>query len=547
MQINKARPRLIILMSLFLAGYSIIIINLYCIQIKNHSYYAHLGEQQYQQTIVTTPPRAPIFDRNGNYLALNKESFSAFIVPKQCRNLEIVSNFISQHFPDSMERLNKHKSSNFFFIKRKLSDREIKNIKTSGIEDIKLLKEPNRYYPCPAAGLIVGLTNVDNKGILGLELQYDCYLSGQPTMCFLERDARMGHFHFKKETLQGGQKGNPLTLTIDQSLQFLVSEELKEAVNRFQAKEGAAIVMNPKNGEILSMVCMPDFDPNKTENLAIDQTKNRIISERYELGSVIKIFAALAATEEGSVTNDELIDCQNKRTAYVDGRKINTVSAHGKIPFAEVIARSNNIGTATVVKRIEEKLYDHYVRLGFTKKTNLPLPGEQVGFVNPPSKWSKQSVISLSYGYEIAITLIELARAFSIIAHNGHWVEPQLIKKPTPEKSNLELQQLYSQTSIDSIKNILEQTTTYGTARRAAIKGYRIMSKTGTANTLENGAYVPNKNVFTCAGIVEKGDYQRVIVAFIKEADPKFRFAARVAAPLFERIAEKTVINDKIV
>ncbi len=541
---HSARPRLTILILLFFLGYGVIIINLYRIQILHHSYYANLGEQQYNHIKIINPSRAPIFDRTGNYLALNKDRYAAFILPKQCKNFDATKKFIATHFPEVLNRLEAHRAGNFLFIKRKLSEQEIAHVQQSALEDIKLLKEPHRFYPCTDAAIIVGLTDVDNKGILGLELQYDMILSGIPTTCFLERDARSGHFYFKKKTLQQGKNGTPIYVSIDHALQFLVAEELKNAMNRVQAKEGAVIVMNPETGEILSLVSLPSFDPNNTEKLNINKTKNKAISERYELGSVIKIFAALAALEEGVVKKDELIDCQGKRSAFVDGRKVNTVSPHGKIPFWEVIARSNNIGTATVIKRIENKLYDHYVRMGFTQKTGIPLPGELAGSVNHPSKWSKQSILSLSYGYEIAITLIELARALSIIANDGRDVHPQLIKSDQPEEQS---KQLYTKESIDTIKEIMEQTTTRGTARRAAIKGYRVMSKTGTANMLENGKYNPHKNIFTCAGIIQKDGYQRVIVAFIKEAGPKFRFASLVAAPLFERVAEKTVLHERVV
>ncbi|TET06936.1 penicillin-binding protein 2 [Candidatus Dependentiae bacterium] len=547
MNSNYTKPRLVFLFLLFCLFYSAIIANLYRIQIKKHIFYANLAERQYSATVVTTPPRAPIFDRNGNYLALNKDSFAAFLLPKKCSNFDALREYLAQQFPQTLERLDSNRTSNFFYIKRKLSNEEIKNITKSGINDIKLLKEPHRFYPSAACASIIGLTDIDNKGILGLELHYDSLLSGQPTTYFLERDARLGHFYFKKETWQEGKSGQSITLTIDSALQFLVAEELKEILKQFEAKEGTVIVMDPQSGDILAMVSLPNFNPNNTEVLQIKQTKNKALSERYELGSVIKIFAALAALEEEVVSTDELIDCQNKKTTYIDGRKVNTVKAHGSIPFAEVIARSNNIGTATVVKRLDTKLYDHYVRLGFINKTNIPLPAEQQGFINHPTHWSKQSIFSLSYGYEIAITLLQLARAFCLIANNGTPVQPQLIKEPALRLPPSDHQQLYSQKSIDAIKDILEQTTTYGTARRTAIQGYRIMSKTGTANMLENGKYVPNKNLFTCAGIVQKGDYQRVIVAFVKESSQRRLFAATVAAPLFERVAEKVVIHDRII
>ena len=155
-------------------------------------------------------------------------------------------------------------------------------------------------------------------------------------------------------------------------------------------------------------------------------TKNTVVTEAYELGSVFKICVALAALEEGVVTPDELIDCKNTKTTFIDGRKINTVHEAGIIPFEEVIAQSNNIGIAQVAQRLGTKIYDHYPRLGFSKKSGIPFPGENKGFINPPNKWSKQSIISLSYGYEVSANLLQLARAFSIIANGGYWIDPRI-------------------------------------------------------------------------------------------------------------------------
>jgi cell division protein FtsI (penicillin-binding protein 3) len=260
----------------------------------------------------------------------------------------------------------------------------------------------------------------------------------------------------------------------------------------------------------------------------------------------MKVFAALAALEEGVITPDEIIDCKNAKTAYVEGRKVNTVHENGAIPFWQVIAESNNIGTAAVTLRLGTKLYDHYKRLGFTETTGIGFPGEQPGFVNHPDNWSKQSILSLSYGYEVAITPLQLAQAFSIIAHNGFMIHPRLILEPEPIQKKSEETRLYSEQSISAIKDILEKTTLKGTCRRARIKGYRVMCKTGTANIITNGTYNTNINRFTCSGIIEKDGYQRVIVAYIKAPCKKGLYAATVATPLFEHVAEKILINDKI-
>lgn len=540
------RLRSVFVFLIFCLLYGIIIFNLYLIQIKQNAFFSSLGEKQYHITISQYPIRAEILDRTGKQpLAINKDCLSAFIMPKQLYEPEKVISFLSKYFPSAVERLNKAQDKNFMFIKRKLSPNEIDLLEKQALKDIKLLKERGRFYPLPAAGPIVGITDIDNKGLFGIELQYNDQLSGNPAIFSLEQEARSGHFYFKKETKQEGQDGIPIQLSIDGDLQFLALEELEETIEKWEAKEGAAIVMNPKNGQIIALVNTPIFDPNNATTIDLEKTKNKIITDCYELGSIAKVFAALAALEEGVASTEEKINCGNSKTAYVNGRKVNTLVAHGVLSFSEVVELSNNIGIAIIASRLGEKLFDHYTRLGFGEKTGINFPGEQSGFVNPPSKWSKQSIMSLSYGYEMSCTLLQVAQAFCLIARDGYPVQPTLIFSQKQQKKTV--QPLYKKETITQIKQILENTTLKGTAKRAGIKGYRVMSKTGTANLLVDGKYCPDKNIYTCAGIIEKGDYQRVIVTFVKEAEKDNAYAATVAAPLFERIAEKTLIHDKIV
>ena len=527
--------------------YAIIIANLYRIQIHQHQFFSELGQKQYSRVITIPVSRAPVYDRNGQCLALNKECLSACIIPSECKDQGALIAFLKRHFPASVERFLQHRTSNFMFIKRRLSEKEQELITQSMIPELRIVREENRYYPTESAGSIIGITDIDNKGLFGIELQYNHLLSGKPTTVQLQKDAHSNLFYFNKETKIAGAEGTPIKLTIDATTQFLVSEELKETMSNHSAYEGAVVVMDPKNGDIIAMANYPDFDPNHTENLDIAMTKNRAITERYELGSVLKVFAALASLEEGLVTPDEIIDCKNAKTAYVAGRKVNTVHESGTIPFWQVIADSNNIGTATVTLRLGTKLYDHYKRMGFTDTTGIAFPGEQPGFVNHPDNWSKQSILSLSYGYEVAITIVQLAQAFAMIANDGYMVHPRLVLEPVQVQKQVSTDRLYSMQSIDAIKDILEKTTTQGSCKRARIKGYRIMSKTGTANTLVNGAYNSTINRFTASGIVEKDNYQRVIVAYIKAPFVHGHYAASMVVPLFEHVAEKILIHDRIV
>lgn len=544
---NRERNnRLVIIFFCACFVFVIIIINLYRLAIIQHSFFLRCGHEQCQRVITICGSRAPIFDCAGNFLAINKECISAFVVPATCHDSPDVKKFLKRYFPQAAERLAAQPTAAFMYIKRRLSEDEQKLIEEAHIDDIQLLKEENRYYPVASAGTIVGLTDIDNKGLFGIELQCNERLGGKPETVVIEKDARSGLSYFRKTTAVEGTAGAPVKLSLDSTIQFLAYEELLDTLKTYTSEEGAVVVMNPKNGDLIAMVTAPDFDPNDTHEINLAKTKNRIITERYELGSVIKVCAAMAAFEEGVVDVDEIIDCKGKKSAYVDGRLINTVKEHGQIPFWQVITESNNIGTAIVTKRVGTKLYDHYVNMGFLEKIGTGFPGELQGYINPPSNWSKQSIISLSYGYEISITLLHLAQFFGMIANNGIIVHPRLLIDPMVQKPPSE-KPLFSKKSLDLMQMILERTTLEGTARKAAIQGYRIMSKTGTANTIINGKYTDKINLFTCAGIIEKDNYQRVIVVFVKAPGASHRHAASVAVPLFERVTEKVLIHDRII
>lgn len=541
---KSSKVRSFLVFCIFLIFYLILLFNLYLIQIDKADHYAQLANKQHFITTKINPPRAIIVDRNDKPIALNKESLSAFILPHKINENEKLLTFLSKNFPQALSRLQNNKNKYFMYIKRKLTANDVKLIDESNLPDIKILKEPSRFYPVESLAPVIGVTDIDNNGLLGIELQFNKELSGSAKIVTLEKDARSGHFYFKKETLQEGTISKPIKLTIDSDLQFLISEELKDALSKLESKEAGVIVMNPTNGDILAMATAPSFDPNNTTNLDMQMTKNRVITDAYELGSVMKVFVALAALEEGVVSTDELIDCEDKTVVKIDGMTFSTYKAHGIIPFCEVVEKSNNVGMVKVAKKLNHKLYDHYLRMQFSIKTDIPLPGEQKGFISPVKNWSKRSIISLAFGYEISATLIQLARAFCTVANDGYSVQPKIILDQAVKKSE---SPLYSMQSINSIKEIMRNTVNKGTAVKAAIKGYDIMGKTGTANLAINGEYSKTKNIYTFAAIIEKGEYKRVVAIYLKETTKKLALASNTAAPLFEQIAEKILIHDKLI
>jgi cell division protein FtsI (penicillin-binding protein 3) len=541
---DRIKQRVIIIFLLFSLFFCALLTKIFILQIAQAGFFNKLANQQHHIRKTTRPLRAEIYDRNGIPLALNKDSYAAFITPLKLEQKEAVFSFLKQHFPQAYTRLAAHEKTHFLFIKRRLSEKERLLIKNAGLTDIKILNEPSRFYPTIGAQSLIGLTDIDNNGILGLEMKFNNHLAGKPTTSHLEKDARSGHFYFKEKMTVQGVLGQSLHLTLDGTLQFLVYEELKEKALSCQAEEGAVLILNPVTGEIIVMANYPDFDSHATLSETNQYySKNRIVTERYELGSVIKIFLMLAALEEKVVKPDEIIDCMGTESAIINGVKVGTWKAHGALSFSDIIAQSNNIGCAKIAQRLGNALYDHYVRLGFTKKTELGFAGEQTGFILSPEKWSNSTLFTLSYGYGISITLLQLARAFCTLSNGGFLLEPYLIKNL--QNKNV-LKAIYSEQTLNDARAILEGAITHGTAKKAKINGYRVFGKTGTANILENGSYNTHHNLFTFVGSVEKGDYNRVIVTFIKGKGNRHTHASSITAPLFEAVAQKMLIHDKI-
>lgn len=533
MIIGQQKIRSYILCAALCIVHILLISRLYYMQIIDHNFYLDLSQKQTSILVSQYPPRGEIFDRNGVLLATNTDCISAFIIPKQLTQTDLTelqnNGFLDKEIS--------HKKSNFLYLARHITQDQKQFFEKN--PKIHFLYEKGRYYPHKSCISCIGITNIDNQGIAGIEYFFNQQLQGDPTDYIIQKDARKDSFYAKKEVVAQGHLPQPITVTLDSTLQFLVEEILQQKMSEWDCNQGAAIIADPQTGEILALVsCSPHvFEKNNIHNYGV--------THAYEFGSVNKVFLALAALDEKIVDSNTLIDCKNTTTTILDGRPINTWKAHGTIPFSSVIAQSNNIGVAIVAKKLDEKLYHHYIKLGFGKKPSIELPAAAKGFVNHPSNWSKQSIISLSYGYEIAASLLQLTQAFCIIAHDGIAVPLSLIKDNCKKKKK----QKYASDTIKSIKTILEETTQQGTAYRARMKGYRVMTKTGSAHLLVNGQYSQDSNIYSCAGIIEKDSYQRVITLCVKKegAGQKKLWASVIAVPIFQTIAEKMLVHERII
>lgn len=530
------KPRIILIFTIFLLGNLIVLIRLFFMQICHDDFYKNLAQSQYQIKVKINPIRGQIFDRNNVPIACNDSAISAYLLPRQLHDVAYTSSVLQHYFPGVVNRFKGSSSRHFMWVERMLTAQKRNIIDSLSTKDIRLISEPHRFYPYPELANVLGATDVDNIGIAGVELLFDKKLRGESTEILLEKDARFKHFYFEKNIDKRGHSGESITLSIDRTLQFLVNEELKKAVKKFDVQEGSILVLNPDNGEVLSMVNYPTVESQERDKIPLEElTKNRIVTECYELGSVLKIFAALAALDEGVVQIDELIDCEGKIT-YINKFKVENWKHTEIVPFYEVIKKSSNVGIAKVALRLGPKLYDHFRAVGFGQKTGIQFPGERAGFVNPPNKWSRSSPIVMSFGYETMLSIMHLGVAVSVIANGGYAIKPTLLRADSPD---LRIKQIYKKSSIDLIQDVLA-----GVGDRYPVPGYKVMGKTGTARMAEHGGYSAKRHVYTFSGIIEKDGFRRVIVTFLKEPTSANLWAADCAAPLFQRVAEVIAMHE---
>lgn len=511
-------------------------------QIIQGDFFLSLRHMQTLTTITIPPARGNIYDRNGEPLVLNKEGKSACVVPATVRQREALERLLEEEAPAAYERFMSNKAGRFMYVKRHMTPEEEARLSEKNTGDIFYITEPVRWYLSPSLCSTLGTTNSDHMGTAGLELLYNEHLAGTPATYLLSRTGARGTT-IARTVIKEGTCGKSLRMTIDSTLQEIAYDELSAAVEHWKSESAGIIIMDPDSGDIHAIVSLPTCDPNDLKKRAPDCLTNKTIIESFEFGSVMKVFPALAALDESVVTLDEEIDCYNTQATFIDGIKITTWKPCGIIPYRDVIALSNNIGTSKVTARLGKKLYEHLRRVGFGTKTGIAFPGEEKGYVMHPKQWSGASLFSLSFGYETRATLLQLARAFALFSNGGYLITPRLTLDTPITRSEYPL---YPPESITAIRECIERTVTHGNAQRMKIPGITVLGKTGSANLIVDGAYDPSATLFSFACIIEQETYKRVIVTFLKKANKSGILSATVTVPCVRKIVERMLIHDRI-
>nr|WP_218310008.1 penicillin-binding transpeptidase domain-containing protein [Alteromonas antoniana] len=487
--------------------------------------------------------RGLITDRNGAELAVSVPVRAIYADPKiihdrdgfsQNRRWEALADVLGQDVNELRERVS-NPERRFVYLQRQVSPAMAEYVDKLDIPGIYLRRESRRYYPTgEVAAQIIGITDVDDNGIEGLERLYDEWLTGTPGSRKIRRDAKGRQVEIL-ETKSGEAAGN-LQLTIDQRIQALAYREIKEAMLYYQASSASAIVLDVHTGEVLAMVNAPSFNPNDRSDVAPHRMRNRVITDAFEPGSALKPMAVLAALEFGGVKVGDIVDT-NPGWMRLGGSLVKDFRNYGELTLEGIIQHSSNMGTSKLALSVPKPfLLDTYYNMGLMSDTGSNMPGESNGIFHERSRWSEFELATLSFGYGISVTTAQLARMYATLGNGGIKRPLQIIKKPQTEGWQPAEERVISEKNAAAILEMMESVTQKGgTAVKAAVPGYRVAGKTGTSRKAVAGGYGEEYvNIF--AGVAPVSNPQLVTVVLINEPGGDLYHAGDTAAPVFSAI-----------
>jgi cell division protein FtsI (penicillin-binding protein 3) len=546
---KKIRFRIIIIGSFFSVFFTIIGAKAVYLQIFCGPWLSQKAANQYEASFKSSEKRGTIYDTNLKEMAVSVDVTSIAAHPRQINDARAMAKSLAGILKiDSKELIKKLSSDKkFVWIKRRVTPKETEAVRNLKITGIDFIPEYNRFYPNKMlSAQTLGFTNIDDHGIEGIEFYYDAHLRGPTSKFTVLKDALGRGFDAEKRRVSKF-RGNNLILTIDSTIQYIAEKALEETVTEFSAKSGMAIIMAPKTGAILAMAHFPFFNPNAFNGFDKKLWRNRIITDPFEPGSTMKIFSAAAAIESGNAFPNSIFFCENG--AYKIGQEVvHDTRPYGWLSLQQIIKHSSNIG---VVKVIEitgpESLYKTLRDFGFGSKTGIDCPGETSGSLSPFKQWAKIDAGTISFGQGISVSALQLASAASAIANEGLLMKPYIVQAITDQNGRLlksfeprTVRRVVSEKTARTLVRIMQTVITKGgTGVKAAIEGYSVCGKTGTAQKIdEKGEYSDGKFISSFVGFAPAEKSEVAILVVIDEPQDQ-HYGSIVAAPVFRKIAHK--------
>src|SRR5690606_26899227 len=505
------------------------------LQVFSQNFLQKQGEMRYAKTIELPASRGKIFDRNGVVLASSLPARAVWAIPEQVdatpQQLAELAKLLGLGERELRRKL-AEEDRTFVYLRRQVEAAVAERIAALKIAGIHQQGEYKRYYPQGETfAHVVGFTNVEDIGQEGVELARNPELAGRPGSRRVIRD-RLGRVIEDVGAVREPHNGRDLALSIDSKIQFLAFDALRDAVRAHKAKAGAAVVLDAQSGEILALANWPTYNPNQRGQLSGAQLRNRVITDTFEPGSTMKPFTVALALELGEVTPGTVIQTAPGRLT-IGSSTIGDAHPHGPLTVEEVVQKSSNLGTAKLARAMRAReLWGLCTGLGLGQAPRIGSPGAVAGRVRPYRSWRPIEQATMSYGYGLSVSLLQLARAYTVFANDGELLPLSMFKVDSPPEG----QRVVGAKTARAVRRMLELAAgPGGTAPQAQIAGYRVAGKTGTAHKRENGKYV-NKYLASFVGFAPVSDPRVVVAVMVDEPGAGKYYGGQVAAPVFARI-----------
>ncbi|MEI2813394.1 MAG: penicillin-binding protein 2 [Burkholderiaceae bacterium] len=511
------------------------------IQVVNNDFFKRQGELRFVRTLDLPANRGQILDRNGLILASSVIAPSVWATPEDVdiseANLVKLAKLLDMPTAELSKKLNDDDKS-FVWLKRQVDVNRAKQIESLGIKGVYLRNEYKRQYPeGDAASSLMGFANVDGKGLGGIELAFNDDLSGRTGSRKVIKD-RLGHVVENVGEQFLPVAGKDMQLSIDSKIQFFAFQKLRDAVLENKAKSGSVVVLDVATGEVLALANYPVAASSKQSNLNGAQLRNRALTDTFEPGSTMKPFTAALALEKGFVKPETVIQTAPGRIT-IGGATITDAHPHDALTVSQVIQKSSNVGIVKMAMQMQaSEMWTMFDQVGFGQKPQLTFPGMATGRVRPFKSWRPVEQATMSYGYGMSCSLVQLAHAYTVFARDGDMIPMTLVKRDTVAIS----QSVFSPKTASSIRSMLQLASgDGGTAPKAQTMGYSVGGKTGTAHVLEGKAYANKKYRGFYVGMAPIEKPRVVVAVMIDEPSNGKYFGGDVAAPVFSETVQQSL------
>jgi cell division protein FtsI/penicillin-binding protein 2 len=507
------------------------------------------AESQHHRTPPAPAKRGDLVDRRGNVLATSVDADSVYAVPSELKDPDLTVKRLCEALGDCVARERQRlldrftKQRAFAYVRRQISPEAAGRVAALDLDGIGFIKESRRFYPnTQLAAHVLGYVGIDSNGLGGIESAYDSQIRGKAGTVLVTTDAR-GHVFSRVE--RPPTAGSSIELTVDKYLQHIAERELRAGVAANRASGGSVVILDPSSGEILAMANEPTFNPNVFGESSEAARRNRAVQDLYEPGSTFKIVTASAAIEERVMPTTALIDT-SPGILKIGTRIIDEFRGanHGVLSFTNVIVKSSNVGAVKIGFRLGADRFSRYVeRFGFGRPISPDFPGESPGIVWSRDKWTEDAIASVSMGYQVGVTPLQMATAVSAIANGGELIEPRIVRAVYRDNRRYAVTPKVLKRAVEAktaaaVTTIMEAVVTDGTAKLAQIDGYSVAGKTGTASKLIGGRYSATENNVSFVGFVPSRKPAVTILVMIDAPHANGNSGGGVAAPIFRRIAE---------